>query len=133
MIMKKNKEVQSTKYQYITNINLQWWSLEILANDNSGSSDWRGIDPLHSKMASYRAIEQGHSIIRSTRFGLSAAINTHGEIIAQMSSFDKNDKVMIVNLPSNKINTLYSLIGDLFVYLNILLLLFYIFFIYKNS
>ena len=38
------------------------------------SSDWRGIDPLHSQMAAFRAVEQGHSILRSTRFGLSAAI-----------------------------------------------------------
>ena len=43
------------------------------------SSDWRGIDPLHTRMAAFRAIEQGHSIIRSTRFGLSAAINPYGE------------------------------------------------------
>ncbi len=46
------------------------------------SSDWRGIDPLHSQMAAFRAIEQGHSIVRSTRFGLSAAINPYGQMVA---------------------------------------------------
>ncbi|MDH5398221.1 MAG: hypothetical protein OEX02_08750 [Cyclobacteriaceae bacterium] len=96
------------------------------------SSDWRGIDPLHTKMAAFRAVEQGHSIIRSTRFGLSAAINTHGEMVSQMSSFDENDKILISNLPANKIRTIYSRVGDVFVYLNILLLLFCLFTVFPK-
>ena len=81
------------------------------------SSDWRGIDPLHTRMAAFRAVEQGHSILRSTRFGLSAAINPYGEMITQMSSFDGNSKIMIAYLPLKRANTLYSVWGDLFVYL----------------
>lgn len=81
------------------------------------SSDWRGIDPLHTKMAAFRAIEQGHSIIRSTRFGLSAIISPYGEMISQSSSFDDNNKIMIANIQAKGINTLYSMIGDLFIYL----------------
>jgi apolipoprotein N-acyltransferase len=81
------------------------------------SSDWRGIDPLHSQMAAFRAIEQGHSILRSTRFGLSAAITPYGEMVAQMSSFDKNNKIMIAELPVKGVTTIYSVIGDAFVYL----------------
>lgn len=88
------------------------------------SSDWRGIDPIHTKMAAFRAIEQGHSIVRSTRFGLSAAITPYGEMIAQMSSFDENDKIMIVHLPTKKVTTVYSMIGDSFVYLCIGLIIF---------
>ena len=81
------------------------------------SSDWRGIDPLHSKMAAFRAVEQGHSILRSTRFGNSAAITSYGEIIAQMSSYDKNDKIMIAYLPVKGVTTVYSVIGDVFIYI----------------
>jgi apolipoprotein N-acyltransferase len=81
------------------------------------SSDWRGIDPIHTKMAALRAIEQGHSIVRSTRYGLSAAINPVGEMEAQMSSFDQNDRIMIAQLPESSIFTLYSVIGDILVYL----------------
>lgn len=80
------------------------------------SSDWRGIDPVHSRMAAYRAVEQGHSILRSTRFGLSAAITPYGEFTAQMSSFDRNDKVMMAHLPVKGVTTVYSVIGDIFVY-----------------
>jgi apolipoprotein N-acyltransferase len=80
------------------------------------SSDWRGIDPLHSRMAAFRAVEQGHSIMRSTRFGLSAAISPYGEFVSQMSSFDHNDKVMMAHLPAKKISTIYSYTGDWFVF-----------------
>ena len=81
------------------------------------SSDWRGIDPLHTRMSAFRAVEQGHSIVRSTRFGLSAAITPYGEMISQMSSFDKNNKIMTADLPVRRINTLYSIIGDTFIFL----------------
>lgn len=91
------------------------------------SSDWRGIDPLHTRMACFRAIEQGHSIIRSTRFGLSAAINPYGEIMAHMSSFDTNDKILISDLPTRRIKTVYSFIGDIFVFCNIGFLLYFFF------
>lgn len=80
------------------------------------SSDWRGIDPLHTRMAAFRAIEQGHSIIRSTRFGLSAIISPYGEIISQASSFDENSKILISNIQTAGINTIFTLIGDFFIY-----------------
>lgn len=79
------------------------------------SSDWMGIDPVHTKMAAFRVIEQGHSVLRSTRFGLSAAINPMGEMVAKMSSFDKNNRIMIAYLPAKKTATLYSIIGDSFI------------------
>jgi len=94
------------------------------------SSDWRGIDPLHTRMAAFRAIEQGHSLLRSTRFGLSAAINPYGEMLSQMSSFDSNNKIMISQLPVKGIKTVYSIIGDIVVYLSIAFILF--FFLYRK-
>jgi apolipoprotein N-acyltransferase len=87
------------------------------------SSDWRGIDPLHSKMAAFRAIEQGHSILRSTRFGLSAAITPYGEMTSKMSSFDHNNKIMMAHLPAKSIRTVYTSVGDILVYLSIVYLL----------
>lgn len=94
------------------------------------SSDWRGIDPLHTKMAAFRAVEQGHSILRSTRFGLSAAINPLGDMVAKMSSFDQNNKIMLAHLPVKGVTTLYSIIGDVFVYLCIGFIVFFFFWIY---
>lgn len=97
------------------------------------SSDWRGIDPLHTQMASFRAIEQGHSIIRSTRFGLSACINPFGELTSQMSSFNKNDKILISNIPTKGIKTIYAIIGDTFVYINIGFLIFILLQLFKSK
>lgn len=80
------------------------------------SSDWKGIDPLHTQMAAFRAIEQGHSVLRSTRFGLSAGINPYGELVDTMSSFDDNNKIMITELPVKGKGTFYARIGDTFIY-----------------
>jgi apolipoprotein N-acyltransferase len=33
-----------------------------------------------------------------------------------MSSFDQNDKIMLAHLPKTGVVSLYSLIGDIFVY-----------------
>lgn len=82
------------------------------------SSDWRGIDPLHTEMAAFRAIEQGHSILRATRFGLSAAINPVGVLTHTMSDFATGDKVMIAELPKRATWTIYSNLKDLVVYLS---------------
>jgi apolipoprotein N-acyltransferase len=87
------------------------------------SSDWKGIDPLHTKMAAFRAVEQGHSIIRSTRFGLSAAISPYGDMVSKQSSFDNHNKIMLSELPRQGVTTIYSVIGDLFVYLCVLFIL----------
>jgi apolipoprotein N-acyltransferase len=88
------------------------------------SSDWRGIDPLHTKMAAFRAVEQGHSILRSTRFGLSAGITPYGELLSKLSSFDTNDKIMVVDLPKKGMVTLYRMIGDSFVVICLIAVLF---------
>tara|TARA_R110002126_G_scaffold124451_3_gene266437 strand:+ start:13697 stop:15163 length:1467 start_codon:yes stop_codon:yes gene_type:complete len=89
------------------------------------SSDWRGIDPLHTEMAAFRAVEQGHSVLRSTRFGLSAAITPYGEMVSQMSSFDKNDKIMYATLSTKRVTTLYGIIKDVIVYLSFGFLVFF--------
>ena len=97
------------------------------------SSDWRGIDPIHTKMAAFRAIEQGHSVLRSTRFGLSAAITPYGEMIAQQSSFDNNDKIMIADLPARGITTVYSIIGDSFILVCFGLIIFFLFVVLRSG
>ncbi len=80
------------------------------------SSDWRGIDPLHTEMASVRAIENGQSLLRSTRFGLSAGVDPLGRFRARASSLDGHD-VMLAELPARRIQTPYALLGDWFVLL----------------
>ena len=97
------------------------------------SSDWRGIDPVHTEMAAFRAVEQGHSVLRSTRFGCSAAITPYGEMVSQMSSFDNNDKIMYSQLPAKGVTTLFSVIEDSFVYLCIGFLLWFMAFAFRSE
>lgn len=87
------------------------------------SSDWRGIDPVHTQMASLRAIEGGFSLLRSTRFGLSAAFDATGRARAWESSFESKDRVMLATLPARGRPTLYRAIGDVFVVLCALVLI----------
>ncbi|MBL4683027.1 MAG: hypothetical protein JKY37_00445 [Nannocystaceae bacterium] len=78
------------------------------------SSDWRGIDPIHTHMAAVRAIESGHSILRSTRFGLSAGIDPWGRIRGWSSHWDDDDHVLLVRLPRHGVQTVYGRAGDWF-------------------
>jgi apolipoprotein N-acyltransferase len=79
------------------------------------SSDWRGIDPLHTQMAAVRAIEGGFSLLRSTRFGLSAGVDAYGRPRGWSSSFEAAPRVLLVALPRHRVPTLYTVIGDAFV------------------
>lgn len=89
------------------------------------ASDWRGIDPLHTQMASLRAIEGGHSLIRSTRFGLSAGYDPLGRPRAWQSHFDRLDGdprgILLMNLPRHGVSTVYGRLGDWFPLLSALL------------
>jgi len=79
------------------------------------SSDWRGIDPVHTRMAGLRAIEAGHSVLRSTRFGLSAGIDPAGRVLGSMSAFDAGADILLVHLPTKGVTTIYGLLGDWFI------------------
>lgn len=79
------------------------------------SSDWAGIDPLHTQMAAIRAIEGGYSIVRSTRFGLSAGIDWKGRLRAWQSAHESSDRVLLASLPAKRAPTIYSALGDLTV------------------
>ncbi|MCZ7685528.1 MAG: hypothetical protein M5U28_44820 [Sandaracinaceae bacterium] len=79
------------------------------------SSDWRGIDPLHTEMAAVRAIEGGHSIVRATRFGRSAAIDPYGRVRASHDWFDRGTRVMTAELPRRGVTTIYAVVGDAIV------------------
>ncbi|TPV96182.1 MAG: hypothetical protein B7733_06050 [Myxococcales bacterium FL481] len=78
------------------------------------SSDWRGIDPIHTQMAAVRAIEGGTSVLRSTRFGLSAGIDSWGRIRGWHSAWDDEQRVLLVHLPRRGVETVYAALGDWF-------------------
>jgi apolipoprotein N-acyltransferase len=73
------------------------------------SSDWRGIDPVHTKMARVRAIEGGFSIVRAARWAASGAFDAYGRIHAWMPT-TQQDFVMMATVPVGRQHTLA---GDL--------------------
>ena len=83
------------------------------------SGDWKDIDPYHTNMMAFRAIENGFSVVRVTGLGLSAAYDYQGRTLATMDYFKTKDKVFTVYVPEKGVRTVYSQIGDLFSWLSI--------------
>jgi apolipoprotein N-acyltransferase len=80
------------------------------------SNDWREIDPWHSHMARFRAIEQGFNMVRHVSNGLSLASDYQGRVLASMDHFATDQREMVAMVPTRGVRTLYSLIGDLFAW-----------------
>lgn len=75
------------------------------------SSDWRGIDPYHTEMARVRAIEGGFSVLRPVRWAASAGFDSLGRVRGWMPAEDDSG-VMVVSLPTERVDTIYSRVGD---------------------
>jgi apolipoprotein N-acyltransferase len=82
------------------------------------SDDWPAIDPLHSWMASFRAIENGFSMVRPTREAVSEACDSRGRVLASTSAATP-DHLMIANVPVKSAWTLYPFVGNLFAWLGL--------------
>jgi len=75
------------------------------------SSDWPEIDPLHSHMAVFRAIENGMSLVRQADNGLSIAVDPYGRVLAQTDFFGSTDRTMVAQVPTRHVATLYTAFG----------------------
>ena len=81
------------------------------------SNDWRAIDPWHTQMASFRAIEQGFNLVRHTKGGLSAAYDYQGHRLAAMDDYQATDQALIAQVPTKGVRTIYSRLRDWFAWL----------------
>jgi apolipoprotein N-acyltransferase len=80
------------------------------------SNDWQAIDPWHTQMASFRAIEQGFNLIRQTSQGLSAAFDYQGRRLAAMDHYQTADYAMVSQIPTRGVRTIYARFGDWFAW-----------------
>jgi apolipoprotein N-acyltransferase len=78
------------------------------------SSDALPIDPVHTHMAVFRAIENGMSLVRQTESGLSMAVDPYGRVLAQTDFYGATDRTMVAQVPVNHVTTVYTLIGNYF-------------------
>ena len=99
----------------------------------SPAGDWRAIDPRHTEIASFRAIEQGFNLVRQSHGGLSAAYDYQGHLLSQMDEYQAKNLSLVAEVPTRGVRTLYSRFGDWFAWLSIGTLLVLAFLGTRNS
>ena len=67
---------------------------------SSPAEDWRAIDPRHTQMASFRAIEQGFNLARQTNQGWSAAYDYEGHQLAHMDQYQAQELTLVAQVPT---------------------------------
>jgi apolipoprotein N-acyltransferase len=80
--------------------------------------DWETIKNLHASMAAFRAIENGISLVRPAKGGLSSAVDPYGRVLASMDEFTAQQRIMVAQVPYSGRHTLYAVLGDWFVWLS---------------
>jgi apolipoprotein N-acyltransferase len=88
--------------------------------------DTKRISPFHTEGALLRGVEYGFSVVRQCDAGESTAADYNGNILATQSFFTTEERLMISDVPTKGIQTLYEFAGDWFAYATILLTLFFI-------
>jgi apolipoprotein N-acyltransferase len=81
--------------------------------------DGRGLDPIHTQMATFRAIENGFSLVTQADEGLSMAVDYEGNVLAASDYFTTDAQVMVAYVPMQGVHTIYATIGDLFAWLSV--------------
>jgi apolipoprotein N-acyltransferase len=81
------------------------------------ASDWAPIKRLHHIMAVFRAVENGTSMLRATRWGTSSAVDPLGRSLAIMDDLVSPQQSMVAHLPTQGARTLYARFGDLFAWI----------------
>jgi apolipoprotein N-acyltransferase len=81
------------------------------------SDDWPALNPSHAQHATFRAIENGYSLVRETNDGVSLAVDYEGRVLSASDYFTTDHEVMIAYVPTRGARTIYATIGDLFAWL----------------
>lgn len=81
------------------------------------ASDWQEMTLIATKTAIVRAVENGSNIIRHTNKGMSIAADNKGNILAQADYFQSDTKNIAAQVITTGRFTLYSHVGDIFIYL----------------
>jgi apolipoprotein N-acyltransferase len=84
------------------------------------SDDWQAIDPAHTQKVTFRAVENGFSLVREASKGLSMAVDYEGRVLASSDYYNTDQQVMVAYVPTHGVRTIYASIGDLFVWLCII-------------
>jgi apolipoprotein N-acyltransferase len=84
------------------------------------SGDHVAVARLHAQQAIFRAIENGVSLVRQdSTDGLSVATDPYGRVLATTDIHTASERVMVAQVPTQRVFTVYSVIGDLFGWLSV--------------
>jgi apolipoprotein N-acyltransferase len=67
--------------------------------------------------ATFRAVENGFSLIRPADYGTSTIVDPMGRVLASQDYFANSSGIMMTTVPTRGVRTIYSHIGDAFAYL----------------
>lgn len=81
-------------------------------------------NPLHSIMASYRAIEDGFSLGRAGYYGENVIVDYQGRTIGMSNHYTAVDRSVTAQIPIKGVTTLYGKLGDFFPWTCIVVLVF---------
>ncbi len=82
-------------------------------------NEYPQIDPMHTRMALYRAVENGFNLLLHASQSLSLACDYQGRLYGIMDHYHASDRVLVAQLPTRGVTTLYARGGYLFPWLNI--------------
>jgi apolipoprotein N-acyltransferase len=85
------------------------------------SNDWEAIKNTHARMARLRAIENGISLLRPANGGVSIAVDPYGRILSQVDNYTSRGAPLIAPIPTDPVPTVYSVMGDYFNWLCLIL------------
>jgi apolipoprotein N-acyltransferase len=83
-------------------------------------NEYPQIDPMHSRMALYRAVENGFNLLLHASQSLSLACDYQGRIYGLMDHYHAADRVLVAQLTTRGVSTIYSRGGYLFPWICIL-------------
>ncbi|HET6734706.1 MAG TPA: nitrilase-related carbon-nitrogen hydrolase, partial [Mycobacterium sp.] len=86
------------------------------------SNDWQPVDEIHARAATFRAVENGVTMVRPTGNGISVAVDHLGQPLATADYFTTPALTMVADVPTRGVATIYSRIGDTVAYLCIAVL-----------
>ena len=81
--------------------------------------DWPEIDPCNTQIATFRAIENGFSVVRQASNGLAMTVDYEGNVLSASDYYTTDPQVMVAYVPMQGVRTIYATIGDLFAWLSV--------------
>jgi apolipoprotein N-acyltransferase len=76
------------------------------------ANTWPAIAEIHAQMATYRAVENGVTLVRPASNGISIAADAYGRSLARSDYWQTGGGALVAHVATQRVPTLYGLIGD---------------------